>query len=43
MLQVINAERTKSGLNPVVLGDNNAAQLHAEAALENCFSSHWGR
>ena len=42
MLQVINAERTNSGLNPVVLGDNNAAQLHAEAALENCFSSHWG-
>ena len=43
MLQVINAERTNSGLNPVVLGDNNAAQLHAEAALENCSSSpHWG-
>ena len=24
------------------LGDNVAAQLHAESALENCFSSHWG-
>ena len=24
------------------LGDNNAAQLHAESSLENCFSSHWG-
>ncbi len=26
----------------VELGDNIAAQLHAESALENCFSSHWG-
>ena len=42
MLELINAERTKAGLDPVVLGDNRAAQLHAEAALQNCFSSHWG-
>ncbi len=42
MLELINAERKKAGLNPVVLGDNIAAQLHAESALENCFSSHWG-
>lgn len=42
MLELINAERAKAGLNPVVLGDNIAAQLHAEAALENCFDSHWG-
>lgn len=27
---------------PVELGDNIAAQLHAESALANCFSSHWG-
>ena len=26
----------------VELGDNIAAQLHAQSALENCFSSHWG-
>ena len=26
----------------MILGDNLAAQLHAEASLENCFSSHWG-
>ena len=42
MLTLINAERTQAGLNPVVLGDNVAAQLHAEAGLEGCFSSHWG-
>ena len=42
MLELINAERARAGLNPVILGDNIAAQLHAEAALENCFSSHWG-
>ena len=42
MLELINTEREKAGLNPVELGDNIAAQLHAESALENCFSSHWG-
>ena len=42
MLELINDERVNAGLNPVVLGDNAAAQLHAEASLENCFSSHWG-
>ena len=41
MLELINEERTKRGLQPVVLGDNVAVQLHAESALENCFSSHW--
>ncbi len=42
MLELINAERASTGLEPVVLGDNIAAQLHAEAALENCFTGHWG-
>ena len=42
MLELINAERAKAGVGTVSLGDNIAAQLHAEAALENCFSSHWG-
>ncbi len=42
MLKLINAERAKVGLDPVVLGNNIAAQFHAEAALENCFASHWG-
>ena len=42
MLTLINEERTKAGLSPVVLGDNIAAQLHAESSLENCTSSHWG-
>ena len=41
-LTLINAERKKAGVRPLVLGTNNAAQLHAESALANCFSSHWG-
>ena len=42
MLELINAERKKAGVGAVTLGDNIAAQLHAEASLDNCFSSHWG-
>ena len=42
MLELINVERAKVGVSPVVLGDNVAAQMHAESALESCFSSHWG-
>ena len=42
MLELINAEREKAGVDQVALSDNIAAQLHAEAALQNCFSSHWG-
>ena len=42
MLELINAERENAGVDPVVLGDNIAAQLHSEASLENCVSSHWG-
>ncbi len=42
MLELINAERARVGVPPVTLGDNIAAQLHAENALSGCFSSHWG-
>ena len=42
MLELINAERRREGLSPVVLGSNVAAQLHAEALSEGCFVSHWG-
>ena len=42
MLHLINDERARAGSGPVVLGDNIAAQLHAESSLANCFSSHWG-
>ena len=42
MLTLINAEREKAGVDPVELGDNTAAQLHADASLENCVFSHWG-
>ena len=42
MLSLINAERDAAGLGPLVLGNNPAAQLHAEASLNHCLSSHWG-
>ena len=42
MLDLINAERRNAGVGVVTLGGNIAAQVHAEAALDNCFSGHWG-
>ena len=42
MLDLINEEREQAGLQTVGLGLNDAAQLHAEASLANCSSSHWG-
>ena len=42
MLDLINDERAKARIDPVVLGDNIAAQLHAESSLANCFLSAWG-
>ncbi|MCY4624818.1 MAG: CAP domain-containing protein [Chloroflexi bacterium] len=42
MLGLINAERERAGVGLVTLGDNNAAQLHAESGLKHCISSHWG-
>ena len=42
MLGLINQERRKAGVSPIELGDNHAAQLHADNSLANCFSGHWG-
>ena len=42
MLELINGERTRAGVNSITLGANIAAQLHAESALQNCTSGHWG-
>ena len=41
MLELINERRVQAGAPPVELGNNNAAQLHAESSLQNCVSSHW--
>ena len=30
-----------SGVPPVVMGDNRAAQIHADNSLAHCISSHW--
>ena len=42
MLDLINQARREAGLNEVVLGDNTAAQMHAEDMRKNCFFAHWG-
>ena len=42
MLALINDRRQEADVDAVVLGDNIAAQVHAESSLEGCFSSHWG-
>ena len=42
MLELINNERVRAGSAPIVLGNNVAAQMHAEAALVGCYASHWG-
>ena len=42
MLGLINEERRKAGVPEVSLGDNNAAQIHAENAIRDCISGHWG-
>ena len=41
MLELINEEREKAGVSRVTLGDNRAAQTHADNSLANCTSSHW--
>ena len=42
MVQLINEERAKVNAPPVTLGDNSAAQLHADDMYSQCFISHWG-
>ena len=42
MLGLVNEARAEAGVPPVELGDNAAAQVHAEAMLEGCFRSHSG-
>ena len=41
MLGLINADRADHGVGPVALGDNAAAQWHAEDMLANSYISHW--
>ena len=42
MLELINQARADAGVGPVSLGNNRAAQAHADAALEHCLTGHWG-
>ena len=42
MLGLINSDRHAHGLTPVILGNNSAAQAHAEDKMRNNYGSHWG-
>jgi len=41
ILNLINEERSREGVEPLVLGANVAPQIHAENSLEGCYSSVW--
>ena len=40
-LELINADRVKFGVSPVVLGTNVAAQSHAEDMVAHSYGGHW--
>lgn len=40
-LRLINEQREIAGVPSLNLGNNPAAQSHAESSLANCISSHW--
>ncbi len=42
LLGLINADRAHFGLVPLTLGDNPAAQGHAEDMMRRNYRSHWG-
>ena len=41
MVDVVNTARRDVGLEPLLLGTNELAQLHADSMLEHCFLSSW--
>ena len=41
MLNLINHERRKVGVGDVTMGENKAAQIHANACLQSRVVSHW--
>ena len=41
MLASLNKYRAAEGLQPLVQGDNGAAQAHADSVLTNCIGAHW--
>ena len=42
MLELINQARVRNGVPPVVMGNNNVAQIQADNLLRDCVLSHWG-
>jgi uncharacterized protein YkwD len=42
LLELINQDRKENGLSEIELGENAAAQIHADELFENEFLGHWG-
>ena len=42
VLEMLNGQRESAGVAPLAQGSNGAAQFHAEAARDGCFTGHWG-
>lgn len=42
MLDLINQARSMAGVPPVMMGNNNVAQIQADNLLRDCVLSHWG-
>ena len=42
MLELVNQARVRNGVPPVVMGQNNVAQIQADQLLRDCVLSHWG-
>ena len=40
-LYLINSERVRSQVNPLTMGVNSSAQLHAESMMTHGYRSHW--
>ena len=40
-LELINKDREKHGVAPVVMGSDMTAQLHAEESLQHTYLAHW--
>ena len=43
MLSLTNQHRAAAGVPPVKMGQNPAAQIHAEESLKGCYTAHWDR
>ena len=41
LLELTNQARTEAGAQPLILGNNPAAQIHADQSINQCGGGHW--